>query len=118
MELCAAVKRAMIMKGTEEDERKKQCVQLDDLPPEAQRALVNLEGTVLAMSIQREGFVDRLKQQDRDIAQLRNEVIRLNDIIGILTRNNLKKECLRCERQLDDAAVWAMFDAIDTWAQS
>ena len=117
-ELCAGVKHAMIIKGTEEDLKKRQCVQMEDLPAEVQRALLNQEGQIISMNVQREGFLARLKENERTIHQLQNMVNHLNDVVGQLTRNNLKKECLRCEKQLDDAAAWAMFDAIDNWAHS
>ena len=91
---------------------------MEDLPAEVQRALINQEGQIIAMNVQREGFLARLKDNERTIQQLQNTLAHLNEVVGMLTRNNLKKECLRCEKQLDDAAVWAMFDAIDTWTQS
>ena len=117
-ELCAGVKHAMITKGTEEDLKKRQCVQMEDLPAEVQRALINQEGQIIAMNIQIAGFLARCRESDRTIQILENKLAHLNEVVGLLTRNNLKKECLRCEKQLDDAAVWAMFDAIDGWAQS
>lgn len=117
-QLCAGVKHALMIKGTEEDLKKRQCIQLEDLPAEVQRSLINQEGQIIALNVQREGFIARLKENDRTIQQQANMIAHLNDVVAQLTRNNMKKECLRCEKQLDDAAVWAMFDAIDGWAHS
>lgn len=117
-DLCAAVKHALITKGTEEDLRKRQCIQLEELPAEVQRSLINQEGQIIALNVQREGFLARLKDNEQTIRQQQSMIAHLNEVVAQLTRNNLKKECLRCEKQLDDAAVWAMFDAIDGWAHS
>jgi hypothetical protein len=117
-EFSSAVKRALVNKDTEEEKKKQLCVQLEDLPQEVQGALMSLEAQNIALNLQREGFLARLKDNERTIAQLQCVIANLNQNIAHLTRNNLKKECLRCERQLDDAAIWAMFDAIDSWASS